>query len=195
MISCSSLFLSMTILFICILILTMRPLTLEEKQEIVELSKGGSVSTYEVSRQFNLHHERKIAHCSVQRVLNLLKTTGSLHRKKKNTDFALTNNVEFLEMVKNYTEANPRSSISQIAAHFNCSDYSIQKVLRKKLAFFPYKKEIHQKLNAGDTAKRLEFCRRMISWYSRDPNILKKILWSDEKQFTLTASFNRQNNR
>lgn len=174
----------------------MRPLTLEEKKEIVELSKYGSVSPYEVARIFNsTHNERPIVHSTVQRVIQLLKTTGSLHRKKKNTDFALTNNAEFIERIKNYAEANPHSPISHMATHFNCSAYTIQRIVRKKLAFCPYKKQIHQKLKSGDTEKRLVFCREMINWHSRDPNIIKKILWSDEKLFTLTASFNRQNNR
>lgn len=172
-------------------------INVRKKKEIVELSKYGSISPYQVARQFNSRHpERQIVHSTVQRVITLLKTTGSLHRQKKNTDFALTNNVEFIEMVTNYIEANPRSSISYMALHFNCSTYSkVQKVVRKKLAFFPYKKQIHQQLNAGDPEIRLGFSRRMINWYSRDPNILKKILWSDEKQFTLTASFNRQNDK
>lgn len=47
----------------------MRPLALEEKKEIVELSKYGSVSPYEVARIFNLtHNERPIVHSTVQRV-------------------------------------------------------------------------------------------------------------------------------
>lgn len=172
----------------------MIPLSLDQKKQIVELARGRS--NREVAQEFSLlHPERIIGQSTVQRVLLLLKPTGSLHRKKRNALNALSNMVGFVEQVKSFVENNPFLSISQIATNFACSRYVIHKILRKKLGFFPYKKQIHQKLLPHDHIKRTLFCRNMVRLNASQPELIKKVLWSDEKQFTMTASFNRQNHR
>lgn len=174
--------------------LEMRPLTLDQKTQIVELSRGRT--NREVALEFSLRHpERIIGQSTVQRVLLLLKSTGSLHRKKRNAMNALSNTAGFVEQVRSFVENNPFSSISEIASNFDCSRYIIHKILRKKLGFFPYKKQMHQQLMPHDHIKRRQFCRTMVRLNASNPEMIKKILWSDEKQFTLTASFNRQNHR
>lgn len=174
--------------------LTMIPLTIDQKKARVELSRGRS--NRETAMEFNMRYpERIINKSSVQRVLASLKSTGSLYRKKRNTAYALSNSTEFVEKVRDHVENHPLLSIRQLALHFRCSGYVIQKILRKILGFFPYKKQIHQLLLPQDLAKRVEFCRVMDRWCTGQPHIMKKILWSDEKQFTMTASFNRQNHR
>lgn len=172
----------------------MFPLTIDQKKEIIELSR--SRSNRETAIQFNrLHPERNINKTTVHRVLALLKSTGSLYRKKRNASNALSNSAQFIEQVRVRTERNPLQSIREIASHFGCSSYVIQKILRKKLGFFPYKKQIHQLLLPQDYVKRTRFSENMIRLHAGDPNILKRILWSDEKQFTMSSSFNRQNHR
>lgn len=172
----------------------MIPLTIEENQEIIDLSRRRS--NQKTAVEFNMRHpERHISKSSVQRVLALLRSTGSLHRKKRNTLYALSNSVEFIDEVHNYVQRHPYASIRQLGLQFNCSPYVIHKIVRKKLKYFPYKNQMHQKLLPQDPILRFQFSQHMLRWHTEQPGFLKKILWSDEKQFTMTASFNRQNHR
>lgn len=175
--------------------LAMIPLTIIQKKEIVALSRGRS--NRETAVEFNRRHpERAINKSTVQRILGLLNCTGSLHRRKRNTSYALSNSTAFIEQVRSYVKKNPMVSIKQVARDLECSRFVIHKVLRKKLKCFPYKKQIHHKLLPLDAVQRLQFSRIIKRWHNDDrPDILKNILWSDEKQFTMTASFNRQNHR
>lgn len=172
----------------------MIPFTLEQKQELIALSRGRS--NQETAAEFNLRHpEWQINRSSVQRILALLKSTGSLHRKKRNTLYAFSNSAEFINEVRTFVQHHPNASLRELALHFECSIYVIHKIVRKKLKFFPYKQQMHQKLLPQDLLKRYQFAQHMLRWHTEQPELLKKVLWSDEKQFTMTASFNRQNHR
>lgn len=172
----------------------MLPLTFEQKKQIVQLSRDRT--NREVALEFNLRYpDRKICQSTVNRVLLLLKSTGALYRKKRSAPNALSNSVGFIDQVRVFVQNNPFQSISENALHFNCSRYIMHKIIRKKLGFFPYKQQMHQSLLPHDTIKRIQFCRNMIRLNAGQPELIKRILWSDEKQFSLTASFNRQNHR
>lgn len=110
----------------------MRPLTLEEKIEIVNLSRFNSC--YGVAQEFNISHpDRPIAQSTVSRILLAFNKTGSVHRKKRNTEYALRNSNDFIEAVKAHFQENPMDSLNSAARKLEVSYKTMWIIARKKL--------------------------------------------------------------
>lgn len=170
----------------------MLTLTLQEKIEIIEISRRNS--TRETANIFNRRHQHRfpITHSTVSKIQAKLRRDGYLERKKRTADGnwmdALKNNVV------NTIEANPNESTRRIGAQLGVSHVSVWRVLRG-MKFHPYKMSLHQKLFDGDQARRVAFCRQLRDIFNDVPDFHKCILWSDEKPFRLNDWFNRQNFR
>ena len=50
-----------------------------------------------------------------------------------------------------------------------------------------------QELNEDDFDRRVQFCETMLHAAAADPNLLHRIIWSDEATFHLNVSVNRHN--
>lgn len=87
---------------------------------------------------------------------------------------------------------NPENSTRRIAKECVVGTSTVKRIL-KKHKYHGYKFQKVQKLHAGDSDRRLMFCR----WYSRklrnDRSFNKKILWTDECSFTNSGIFNPRN--
>lgn len=98
----------------------MRPLTIEGKIEIVNLSRFNT--SYGTTRDFNdSHPDRPIVQSTVSRILTTFNETGSVHRKQRDTEYALINSNHLIEAVKAYFQANPMDSINGAARQFQVS--------------------------------------------------------------------------
>lgn len=87
---------------------------------------------------------------------------------------------------------NPTDSIENAGKHFQKSNKKIQTTL-KKYKYHPYKVLPVQELNERQKNLRIEYCQEMLRRFEQDPNIFKKILWTDEATFTTSGVFNRRN--
>lgn len=89
-------------------------------------------------------------------------------------------------------EANPRTSIREIAEECGCSVGFVSKII-KKHKFKAYKVQPVHEVMAGDYPRRMDFCR----WLSREIHENRQythdILWSDESNFSNCGKYNRQN--
>lgn len=98
---------------------------------------------------------------------------------------AMINSEEFRQMVFDFYDENPKTSLKEAGEHFNVSLTTIRKVLKKSPErYWPYKANVCHKM-----------CRDFLDSVEADDTFLPKILWSDEKYFPLSKVFNRQNHR
>lgn len=77
---------------------------------------------YGTTRDFNdSHPDRPIVQSTVSRILTTFNETGSVHRKQRDTEYALINSNHLIEAVKAYFQANPMDSINGAARQFQVS--------------------------------------------------------------------------
>lgn len=69
---------------------------------------------------------------------------------------------------------------------------TVSKILRKH-KYYPYKFNVSQTLLPGDSDRRMNFCRWYVDQNVRDANFYKRILWTDEANFSNCGLFNRKN--
>lgn len=171
-------------------------LTVQEKIEIMEISRNRSGR--ETALEFNLRHPNRPIPLNFRTVYKIQKhfqTHGTVQRKKR-TSSVLNQNIAFdlkREIVEHFDE-HPHDSTRQVGRIFGISHMTVWKAL-KESKLWPYKMSVHQKLLAGDQEKRKEFCENLLNIFQRDPNFYKQILWTDEKPFRISDTFNRQNKR
>lgn len=94
--------------------------------------------------------------------------------------------------VLTYFEVHPNNSIRQLSAQTGVAYTTVQRIL-KKYNFSPYKYQSVQTLQDGDAGRRLQFCRWFIGKCTEDPNFSRKILWSDEANFSNRGMCNKRN--
>lgn len=94
--------------------------------------------------------------------------------------------------VLTYFEVHPQNSIRQLSTETGIAYTTIQRIL-KKYKFSPYKHQRVQTLEDGDADRRLQFCRWFIDKCIEDPNFSRKILWSDEANFSNRGMRNTKN--
>lgn len=72
---------------------------------------------------------------------------------------------------------------------------SVQRILREDLGLFPYKIQLAQKLRRGDKSRRLEFSQWFVRKTEYNPKFVQNLFMSDEAEFHLDGSVNKQNCR
>jgi len=102
---------------------------------------------------------------------------------------------ENIQRVKDYFQQNPRSSIRQAAPVLNLSYSTVQRILTKKIEFYPYKVSIHQPLADFDRERRVEFASHLLAMIDGKELDVSKIWFSDEAHFWLHGYVNKQNYR
>lgn len=153
----------------------------------------------EVRRRFRKEFDTKDLPTkeTIKSTYNNFKDSGSVqdHLIENVGPHVITTSDENVEKVRKHFETNPKCSIRQAAAQLNLSYYAVQKILTKKLDFFPYKISIHQPLASRDQVRRFEFANHLLSLIDSGEIDLKKIWFSDEAHFWLHGYVNKQNFR
>lgn len=75
---------------------------------------------------------------------------------------------------------------------FNVSTWKVFTVL-KEAGLYPFHIQKVQELLPGDRKKRRKFCRWLIAKCRRDPNFLRRVMWTDECKFTRLGVYNCHN--
>lgn len=100
-----------------------------------------------------------------------------------------------INQVRADTQARPNVSLSKRSTQLELSKTSLWRILKKDLSLFRYKIQITQHLKDTDPPLRLRYAQSVANKVTQDPNFWQKIVMSDEAQFTLYGSVNRQNIR
>jgi transposase len=103
---------------------------------------------------------------------------------------------EHVEEVRQRIEedsTNKCNSIRKLATDLDISSSSAHRILVNDLNLYPYKLRPRQKLTAEHRRKRKERCEAMQERFGEDGH--RRVIWSDEKIFTVELASNRHNDR
>ena len=98
-----------------------------------------------------------------------------------------------VKAVELYSERGPLS-VRRLSTRTGTPRSTVHDVLRQMLGLFPYNLQLLQRLKRGDKAKRLRFCRWALPKW-RKAGFQNFLLMTDEAQFRLDGSGNKQNCR
>lgn len=130
---------------------------------------------------------------AITRWAEAFKATGSVqtrpvhHRARRLTSATLRS-------LSNALRRSPKLSVRKLAARLGISRSTVQRAIKHKLGLFPYKIQVVQRLQRGDKAKRLRFCRWLLSkWKGR--SLRRGLIMTDEAHFYLDGNVMKQNCR
>jgi hypothetical protein len=83
-------------------------------------------------------------------------------------------------------DANPHLSHRKAAQQLNVSNSFVLRTLHRDNRK-AYHMQPVQELHPGDAERRLNFCQWVLNVANEDPDVLRKILWTDEATFTRTG--------
>lgn len=118
-------------------------------------------------------------------------TVGSFHKLKRERQPRIIDEDTEIAVLA-FFAGNPNASTREAAQEFQIGNRSIWKIL-KKHKYRPYKYSLTQNLHQDDNIRRIQFCEWFIIKSQDDPDIYRKIIWSDESKFTKNGLFNRHN--
>lgn len=95
-----------------------------------------------------------------------------------------------VKVVRERIRRNPSRSQRKLAAEIGTSRQSVQRILKDDLHMHPYKRRKRQRLTTAHMGKRVIRSRELLSRHDG-----LKILFSDEKLFTVEEKLNAQNDR
>lgn len=99
------------------------------------------------------------------------------------------------ENLQNVAEAyahSPKKSTRRASSELSISRTSLQRMM-SSLGLKPYRPRLIHGLLEDDPDRRLEFCDIFLNEINENPEILDRILWTDEANFKLSGHVNRHN--
>ena len=157
----------------------------EKKWIILQFAKAPSPST--VRREFLLHFKIKgraaksYTLIKFTRVRDHFNETGSIHKKKQiKTKPKRTEAV--IQEAKTFFEEIPSCSLRKASQQISPTKTTLWRIVRHDLRLRFYHYTSVQPLTDAHKAQRRQFCQ----WILQQPsNIVDRIIWTDEKFFTL----------
>ena len=102
---------------------------------------------------------------------------------------------ENVARIKAAVEISPQTSARKHSMRLKISDRSVRRMLSDDLKFHPYKLQMTQELQPTDFKSRKTFAKEMLAMLRDSPDLLKKLIFTDEAHFYLSDFVNRQNMR
>lgn len=99
----------------------------------------------------------------------------------------------FVKALRERIRRNPCRSQKKLALQLGTSKTTIAKTLKEDLGLKPLKKTTSHMLTVKQKEARLQKCNSLLRRHAGES--VKSILFTDEKIFTVEASFNKQNDR
>ena len=142
-----------------------------------------------------IHEYKPVNHKTVpnlkafQRIITTFLKTGSVEGCKRKCGRKPLQDTKISE-VKNHFETHPRSSLRKASCEIGLSVASVHKTLKKTLKFKPYRPTLVQTLKPEHLIARKAACANFLK---QADGWQRKIIFSDEKWFTLLPHPNRKN--
>lgn len=130
---------------------------------------------------------------AVKTTVNRFNNNGTVKNLPKSGRPVEATNAENQLNVALSIQENPHNSIRKIQQEHGLSYGTTQRILKRHLKFHPYKVKLVHKLNEDDPDRRLQFSEIMMNRINADPQLLNRIIFSDEATFFLNGSVNRHN--
>ena len=171
-------------------------LSTETRIELIFLYAQNHESCLQTLRAYKTKHKLHrdpFAVTTIQRLVTRFKATGSVNDSpgKGRKSLREEREEEVEKTVAEITSGReiPCCSTREISEATGFSQSNVWTVLRKQLRWYPYRTRVHQEITDGDKVHRLEFA----NWLLTNEDLIQRILWSDEANFTLDGSINRHN--
>lgn len=132
---------------------------------------------------------------TVLRLYKKFMTTGcvvSSHVKRKRNASVVTEDFKIGLCLA--VEENPSVNLTQLAENSTGSRSSCYKALKQE-KYKSYKVRNVQELLPHDYFERMEFCEYWMNRINNDPNVINRILFTDESSFGTNGTVNKQNTR
>ena len=169
---------------------------LETRIEFVELyfTNGKSVSS--ALRAYKIAHgchRDPFSVSTISRLIQRFRETGSVADKPRSGRPSLEEDREAtIAEELQAQQSNPElgaASCRSISRRTDVPKTSVQRILRQRLCFYPYRLQTNQALSDDDKERRVTFARFLLSGAVD----LESILWTDESYFSMAGHVNRHN--
>ena len=156
-----------------------------------------AIRTQRIFRQhFNIgRHGHVPDRHTINNWVRKFRTTASTEDKKHGGKPKTVRTPENIERVRIDFQRSPKRSAHRHAQTLGISRTSLRRILHKDLNFHPYKLQIVQELSDRDHASRRTFCEQFIELTREQPDLIRRVIMSDEAHFQLCGSVNKQNMR
>lgn len=163
----------------------------ERVQMVILYAKYGNFEA--VRRDWNNHHNSDAPSIpTIRSTYRRFTETGSVADLPRTGRPRTSTDEETVEMVEQHVLNNPEHSTRRGALATGLSHSSYYRSLRE-LGMRSYKAQLVVQLSDDDFDRREQFCGEMTAKFDNQPDLLDKILWSDESEFKLNGSVNRHN--
>jgi transposase len=163
---------------------------MEAKRIIVKTHFDAGLSAGEI---FKLVKNVGINKRFIYRTINRLRDTGSIKNRPGSGRNRTARTKERIKIVRDKVRRNPRRSSGKLALETGTSKTSMRRILNIDLGLKPYRKIKRHGLSAKNKEDRVKRCQQLLK--RRGAKSVEKIIFSDEKMWTLQESYNAQNDR
>ena len=160
-----------------------------ERAAIIELFRNGN-TTAQILKALNIPMKRRNF---VYRTINRFRETGSLSDKPRSGRPVTATTREMKSAVRSRVWRNPRRSVRKMALELKISRGSLRRIVNRDLGLSSFKRKRVHFLTDKIRAKRLSRSKGLLTRFANQG--LEKVLFSDEKLFTVEEASNRQNDR
>lgn len=147
----------------------------------------------EKSNIFKMLRPLGISRMFVYRCIKLFEETGGIKDRKRSGRPRTVRTPQAIKAVKARIARNPLRKQKIMSREMKISRKSMARILKKDLGLGAFKRRTGQLLTASLKKNRVEKSKRLLIKYANDKH--KKILFTDEKIFTIQEKFNKQNDR
>lgn len=170
-----------------------RRLNLSERIHVVREYYLGSRSFKHVtenwSKNFTSPPPSKPA---MHHLINKFEQLGTVADAPRNGAPKSARNAENTDLVAAAYVESPSTSQRRASVELGISRRSLGRIM-DDLELKPYIPRPLHALNEDDPDRRLQFCETFLAFYEEDPDLVKKIIWTDEAHFKLNGRVNRHN--
>ena len=142
---------------------------------------------------FRILKDQKVGRRFIHRTIQRYNDTGSVQDRPRTGRPPTIRTRNLKAKLQKRIVRNPRRSIRKKARDFEISERTLRRVVHDDLGLKSLKRRKVHMLTTAMKQKRLDRSRALLS--RATPNVLDRILFSDEKLFTIEQASNTQNDR
>jgi inhibitor of nuclear factor kappa-B kinase subunit alpha len=153
-------------------------------------SATAALRLYKVEKQL---HKDPFTTVTIQRIADRFLKTGSVSDSPRSgrpsTSEGVTEEVSSALECLSHAHELGHASTRAISAVTGIPPSTVYKIMRVKMALFPFKLQLLQAIPSDEFPRRKEFAE----WLLSQPELIDNVLWSDEAIFTLDGYVNTHN--
>lgn len=163
--------------------------SIENRVVIIGLQKCG----YEKGEIFRMLRPLKITRNFVYRTVKLFEDTGGIVDRPKSGRPRTVRTPQAIKAVENRIRRNPHRKQKILSREMNIKKDCMARIIKRDLGLHAYKRHTGHLLTEALKQKRKAKSKALRRQYAKNGH--RRILFTDEKIFTVEESFNKQNDR